>query len=144
MTNSFNAAKGVCLCGAVTVEAKTVDPHLGACHCDMCRQWGGGPYISVECKEGVTFDGEDNITRYDSSEWAERAFCSKCGTHLYYRFKANNSHFMPAGLFKEHPEFDLDHQIFIDEKPNYYDFANQTQMLTGEEVQAFFSGSQEQ
>ncbi|NIT13149.1 MAG: GFA family protein, partial [Candidatus Dadabacteria bacterium] len=51
----------------------------------MCRKWCGGPLMAVNCGTDVTFEGEDNITVYDSSSWAERGFCSGCGSHLFYR-----------------------------------------------------------
>ncbi len=41
---------------------------------------------------------------------------------------------MPAGLFQDGTEFTLREQIFIDEKPAGYDFANDTPKLTGAEV----------
>jgi hypothetical protein len=36
-------------------------------------------------------------------------------------------------------EFIFDHQIFIDEKPTHYDFANKTKTMTGDEVLAIFN-----
>jgi hypothetical protein len=109
----------------------------------MCRQWGGGPLLAVECGSDVTFDGEENIGVYQSSEWAERGFCKKCGSHLFYRLKQNQQYFIPVGIFKNSEGFVFDHQVFIDEKPEYYSFANETQNLTGEEVFALFPSSAE-
>ncbi|WP_291972226.1 hypothetical protein [Candidatus Symbiopectobacterium sp.] len=41
--------KGQCLCGAVTVEVPEACVHeVSVCHCNMCRQWGGGPLLAVE------------------------------------------------------------------------------------------------
>ena len=45
---------------------------------------------------------------------------------------------MPVGLFDESAEPVFDHQVFIDEKPPFYEFANQTQNMTGEELFAQF------
>jgi len=84
--------------------------------------------------------GEDKVSRYDSSEWAERAFCSACGTHLFYRLKQTDQHMLSAGLFDLDGELEFDHQIFIDEKPSYYCFADKTKNMTGAEVFAAFSG----
>jgi hypothetical protein len=41
---------------------------------------------------------------------------------------------MPVGLFDNQGEFVFDHQIFIDEKPAHYDFANDTTKMTGVEL----------
>ena len=132
-------ATGKCLCGAVKVKAKTMSTHVGACHCSMCRKWTGGPLLAVDCKSDVEFEGKENVSVYNSSEWAERAFCSKCGTHLYYRLKEQDLYIMLAGLFDTDAKLHFDHQIFIEEKPEYYSFANETKNMTGEEVIAQFS-----
>ncbi|MBD2682953.1 MULTISPECIES: GFA family protein [Nostoc] len=134
-----NEGKGSCLCGATRIFVKTVSKNIGGCHCQMCRKWGGGPLLVVDCGSEVSFEGQENITTFNSSEWAERAFCKQCGTHLFYRLKQNNQHFIPVGLFEQSPDFVFDHQIFIDEKPTYYCFANETNNLTGAEVFAQFA-----
>ncbi len=140
MSKTFEAT-GTCLCGAVQLHAESASIHTGACHCAMCRNWGGGPYLSTACGPEVDITGEDAITRYSSSKWAERAFCSRCGTHLFYRLKANNQHFVACGLFGDEPRFVFHHQVFIDEKPDYYCFSNETKDMTGPEIFARFNDS---
>ena len=98
--------------------------------------------LAVDCNDEVFFEGEENISIYDSSDWAQRGFCSKCGTHLFYKLKQPLKYVMPAGLFDH--EFEFDHQIFIEEKPGYYGFSNKTHDMPGEEVFAMFNdGCQE-
>lgn len=133
--------KGKCLCGAVSVTAAPEAHEVAACHCRMCRRWSGGPAFSTDCGSKVSFTGDDNISVYASSEWAERGFCKSCGTHLFYRLKESGQHFMPAGLFDDDSNNALTHQIFIDEKPAYYSFANKTEDMTGEQVFAMFGQS---
>jgi hypothetical protein len=106
----------------------------------MCRTWGGGPLLAVDCGTEVEIDGEEKITVFDSSAWAERGFCSICGTHVFYRLKQNGQVIMSAGIFEDQTGFTFDHQVFIDEKPDYYDFANETENMTGAEVFARFGG----
>jgi hypothetical protein len=48
--------------------------------------------------------------------------------------KEQKEYILPAGLFDSDEGFVLDKQIFIDEKPEYYCFANKTTNLTGAEV----------
>ena len=123
--------KGKCLCGKIEVEtAERSD--FGVCHCTMCRRWTGGPMFAVHCGSDVSFIG-DTPSRYKSSEWAERGFCSECGTHLFYHLLPNNEYILPVGLFQDH-EFSFSSEIFIDEKPTYYEFGNQTKKLTGQQV----------
>jgi hypothetical protein len=125
--------KGHCLCGAVSVMAPDVT-HIAACHCGICRRWGGGPYLGVHCGPEIQVEGAEHVTTFKSSEWAERAFCAKCGTHLYYHLIPGDDYAVTAGLFQDGPEFEFKEQIFIDKKPRAYDFANVTTNLTEAEV----------
>lgn len=123
---------GQCLCGAVRLTSPDAR-EIGACHCGFCRRWGGGPLLAVHCGPDVQLQGAEHATVYASSAWAERAFCSKCGTHLYYKLLATGEFFVPAGLF-ESDDFEIAAQIYIDNKPDYYSFANETPMLTEQQV----------
>ena len=135
--------KGACLCGETRFTANKMRPEVGACHCEMCRKWGGGALMAVDCGTDVRFEGEDNIARFSSSDWAERGFCKKCGSHLFYRLKSSGQYIMPVGLFDSDENLSFDHQIFIEEKPHYYSFANETHNMTGEEVFAQFAAASE-
>ena len=136
-------AEGQCLCGAVSFIAKNMSTEVGACHCGMCRQWGGGPFMEVECGSEISFTGSDSISTFNSSDWAERGFCKQCGTHLFYRFIEANLHMVPVGLFKDDSQFVFKQQVFIEEKPDYYHFANETNNMTGEELVAQFTANSE-
>jgi hypothetical protein len=76
---------GHCLCGAVMITvAGAHDPRPGACHCRMCQRWSGGLFLCFNADAaGVTVTGP--VARYASSDFAERAFCSVCGSHLWMR-----------------------------------------------------------
>ena len=131
---------GQCLCGQTKIIATQAHTHVGACHCGMCRRWGGGPLLAIDCGSAVEFEGAENITVYDSSDWAERGFCKHCGSHLFYHLKQADQYIVPVGLFDDQKVFVLDHQVFIDRKPEYYAFANQTETMTEAEVFAKYGG----
>lgn len=132
--------RGSCLCGATRITAKSINQkNVGACHCTMCRKWGGGPLMAVDCGTDVSFEGEKNISVFDSSKWAERGFCNKCGSHLFYRLKESKQYIMAVGLFDDDKLFVFDHQVFIDEKPSFYRFANETNDMTGAEMFAKYA-----
>jgi len=130
---------GSCLCGAIHFIATQMKTQVAACHCNSCRKWGGSAFMEVSCGAEVKFDGADKLSVYDSSEWAERGFCSCCGTHLFYRLKETQEHMMPVGLFDDDSGLDFRRQVFIDERPHYYQFSNETEDLTGEELFAQFA-----
>lgn len=132
-------ATGTCLCGAVRISAPDAEDALHVCHCAMCRKWAGGPGLVTKCGDAVSFRGEASITAYASSDWAERGFCKVCGTHLFWRLKGARDYHVPAGLFDEGLEPRLTSQIFIDKKPGYYSFAEETEDLTQADVFARFA-----
>jgi len=133
--------RGHCLCGKVSISANNASNHVGACHCTMCRRWGGGPFMEIDCGADVDIGGGDNVSVFDSSDWAERGFCSNCGTHLFYRLKGTGQHMVPVGLFEDSAGLEFHLQVFVDERPDYYEFANTTKKLTGAEIFAMFGAS---
>ncbi len=130
--------KGSCLCGAVSISAAD-HTEINACHCGMCQRWGGGPLLSVHCGSDLQISGTEAVAVFKSSDWAERAFCAKCGTHLYYRLIPANEYAVPVGLFQDGTAFRFTEQIFIDKKPHYYTFSDQTSQLTEAEVFAKYA-----
>lgn len=141
-SQTSNHMTGTCLCGAVTVTAVPEKHEVGACHCNMCRKWGGGPFMEIDCGSAASFTGEDNISVFSSSDWAERGFCKSCGTHLFYRLKETGQTMVPVGLFESQDGLNFTGQVFIDEKPAFYAFANKTEDFTGAEIFAMFSKSE--
>ncbi|MEL7187256.1 MAG: GFA family protein [Pseudomonadota bacterium] len=120
------------------ISASSEKNSVGACHCRTCRRWSGGPFMEVNCGQAVSFEGEEHVAIYPSSDWAERGFCRNCGTHLFYRLKEAGQHFVPIGLFDDAPELVFETQVFIDEKPSFYSFSNETHNMTGAELFAMF------
>jgi len=130
---------GRCLCGAVTFKADGVKRDVDICHCGMCRRWSGGLFMSIPHDGAVTFDGAENISIYRSSDWGERAFCKICGTSLFWRQSGTDKYAISAPALDDQSELRLTEQIFIDDKPGYYDLADDTVKLTGAEVMAAFN-----
>lgn len=105
---------GHCLCGAVTVRVTGGhDPRPGACHCRMCQRWSGGLFLCFNADaDGVAIDGP--ITRHASSDFAERAFCSVCGSHLWMRDRTGNTYDLMPGLFDEARDWPLRSEVYAD------------------------------
>lgn len=132
--------QGHCLCGEVKVTIESSNPSVHACHCTTCRRWSSSPLFAVGA-DSVEFSGQDHITVYDSSEWAERGFCSKCGTSLFYHLKEADHYVVCTGLFAE-TAFELEGEIYVDENPGGYAFAGEHPRLTGEEFLASIQGGE--
>jgi hypothetical protein len=108
------AIQGHCLCGAVTIAvAGAHDPRPGACHCRMCQRWSGGLFLCFNADAaGVTVTGE--VTRYASSDFAERAFCAVCGSHLWMRDSKTDSYDLMPGLFDAARDWPLRSEVYSD------------------------------
>lgn len=128
-------ATGHCLCGAVTFTAEDVETDVHGCHCRTCSRWNGGPALAVGVGK-ITYEGEQNITRFESSAWAERGFCKLCGSNLFFRLKEADHYIVMMGSFDDLLPYKLSGEIFIDEKPPGYGLAGDHPRLTGEEFMA--------
>jgi len=130
--------EGRCLCGAVTIRAKTEKPNLRACHCDMCRQHTSGMFISVATVPGsVAVDGP--AKSYRSSDWAERGFCGVCGSTLWYATVADDVRHPSAGLFPADALGDMKLEFFSDMCPHGYALAGEHRKMSTEETIKMFA-----
>ncbi len=77
---------GGCRCGAVRYRAEVEDAtRHGLCHCRDCRRSSGAPataWLAVPKDSFAVTEGA--AVRWDGEGGAERYFCGRCGTGLYY------------------------------------------------------------
>lgn len=138
------ALNGKCLCGAVGYTITKDQKAVGACHCSSCQAWSGGAFIGVQAgADEAELQGAEHLTIYASSPWAERAFCSKCGSSMFYRVTApgpmqGEFHF-GAGTLTDWSGLELTEEIFIDRKPAAYAFAGARKTMTAAEMFALFA-----
>jgi hypothetical protein len=104
---------------------------LPVCRGDLYRR--KSIFVTTPAR-GVKFDGEENVAVYRSSAWAERGFCSKCGTQLFYRILDSDEYDMCVGTFDDQSEFVLALEIFIDRKPDAYALVGEHTRLTEAET----------
>lgn len=132
------AYRGQCLCGGVVFHVEGPIDHVDACHCKMCQRWSGGPFIGADLRHNnVAFEKDETLRWYDSSDWAQRGFCSECGASMFYRLKNVDDFWAVAiGTLDDPPNTELGKEIFIDEKPPVFAFAGDHSRMTGEEFLA--------
>lgn len=130
---------GSCLCGAVAFRASLPERHFDVCHCGTCRKWGGGPAFACNAAGLEIADGAP-VTWFASSDHAERGFCATCGAHLFWRLKDGGHVSLYAGALDDAGELAFTTEIFVDEQPSTYRFANDTTRMTGAEVLAALAG----
>jgi len=124
---------GACLCGAVRLVSGKPSTHMHACHCSICRRHTGMSQFAMDVSDAVW---AGKITVYPSSDFAERAFCPKCGTTLYYRMLDSDVHSINPFLLRDRSALNFDSEIFIDFKPDTYAFAGYRPRKTEAEVLA--------
>ncbi len=134
---------GRCLCGSVRYSATVKNHDIGACHCGMCRRWTTGPFMALESVQSVRWDDETPIAIFHSSEWGERGFCRDCGTALFWRARDGSYTGISACTLDNSDGLNFSMEVFIDEKPEFYAFANETKKLTGKELFDMFMGGGE-
>ena len=87
MSNT-GALEGGCLCGAVRYRVELPVKWCAHCHCRVCRKAHGAGFVTWFGVDRPAFHlhrGEDALRWRASSPEAERAFCSECGTPLFFR-----------------------------------------------------------
>jgi hypothetical protein len=136
--------RGRCLCGAVAFDATPKSMTFHACHCDMCRRWTGSAMLAVAVPaDGMRLEGGEHIRTIASSGWAERGWCDRCGSSLFYRVTIEGpmqgQYHVPLGLFDEPEAFEFTSEIFIDRKPASFAYAGSRRTMTGAEVEAQFA-----
>lgn len=134
---------GQCMCGAVRFAASEVPDTFGACHCEMCRRWTGSAFLGLTVPvASVKWSGEDSIARLQSSDWAERAWCVRCGSPLYYHVTLegpmSENYELPLGLFNDATGLTFASEIYIDHKPEGFAYAGDRPRLTRKETLAKF------
>lgn len=137
------SVRGQCMCGAARFEVELKNTAAHACHCSMCRKWGSGPFIGVDCVTTPRFDDDQVIGRYSGSDWAERLFCKTCGSSLVWQTKSGEHVAIAAGLVDLGTDATLALEVFVDAKPDYYAFSGSSQKMTGSELFAAFAAGQE-
>lgn len=136
--------RGHCLCGGVAFEISE-EGIMDACHCKMCQRWTGSLFIEMDVEDAhMHFTSNETLAWYDSSDWARRGFCSRCGSSLFYRAKKEGAKWaVLAGSLDLPPGHSIRMEIFIDEKPDYYELAGERPRLTAEETLARFGEAQQ-
>lgn len=108
---------GHCVCGAVQITIKGAhEQEIGACHCRMCQRWSGGLFVCFQtAPEAIAVSGP--VSRHQSSSFAERAFCTTCGSHLWMRDtdQADAPYDVMPGLFDAARGWPLRSEIYSDQ-----------------------------
>ena len=129
--------RGRCLCSAVEFEVDVPERTYSICHCGLCRRWSGGPLMSVHCPAPKTeWLNDEGLTWYQGTPWAQRGFCSNCGSSLFWRLAQEPEGMLIVSVdaLEGAGDFTLDRHIYSDARPDRYDFADDCPRVTEAEL----------
>ena len=129
---------GGCLCGAVRYEAET-DGRFSVCYCKMCQRWSSGVYMGAPTTGFRVTQGEDVLERVQTSDWASRGFCGKCGSNIFYKADAQAHESVAFGSLDDTSGMTPRIQFFIDKRPEGFALDIDTKTMTEAECMAHFA-----
>lgn len=118
---SMNKVTGGCLCGAVRYEVHGLLRPVVYCHCEQCRKSSGHFVAASACDpEELLLIEDDGLRWFDSSQHAQRGFCSTCGGNLFWR-PANGGHVsIMAGTIDPPTGINAIAHIFVGSASDYH------------------------
>ena len=124
---------GGCLCGGVTFEISGKLRDVIACHCTQCRKTSGHHVAATACDDDdLKFNKLDTLSWYRSSDIAERGFCSRCGSSLFYRPSQGHTTSIMAGSLDGATGLRLSQHIYCSAKGDYYEISDDVEKRDGE------------
>lgn len=114
-------AKGGCLCGAVRYEARGPLRNVSYCHCGQCRRTSGHFVAATAVPtDRLELTKSTGLTWYRSSDTAERGFCARCGSSLFWRPRSGSHVSIMAGTLDGATGLAGYEHIFVAAKGDYY------------------------
>ncbi len=116
---------GGCLCGNVTFKVTGSLRDVIGCHCGQCRKQTGLHYAATQtADEALHVTDRGHLTWYRSSDNAKRGFCGKCGSALFWKHDDDPHTSILAGSFDEPSNLKLTCHIFVGDKGDFYEIAD--------------------
>lgn len=118
-----NFHAGGCLCGAIRYQISGEIRDVVTCHCEQCRRTSGHHVAAtrVDTANLVVQDSTNSLRWYRSSEKAQRAFCSTCGSNLFWSADADERTSIMAGTLDQPTGLTIAQHIYCEDKADYYE-----------------------
>ena len=71
-------------------------------------------------EENIIFMNKSTLRWYNSSNFAKRGFCNKCGASIFFKFKPADDISIAAGLFNGKTGLKTMGNIFVGTKSDFY------------------------
>lgn len=116
---------GGCLCGAVRYRVSGPLLDVVACHCSQCRRTSGHYAAMTNVpEERLHLERAEALAWYRSSASAERGFCARCGSNLFWRPSGGAYVAITAGTLDAPTHLTITEHIFVADKSDYYDITD--------------------
>jgi len=119
--------KGSCLCGIVQYETGELSTRIDHCHCTYCQKFHGAAFGSyAEVKDPTSFrwtQGEESVSRYQSSSHSARLFCGACGSSLVAEIEGGKMLAVTLGTLDDEPGVESAFHMFVRSKASWYEIA---------------------
>jgi len=112
---------GRCLCESVRYAIRGPLRPIIACHCSQCRR-ASGHFVAATSAPSANLSliSSEGLTWYRSSPQAERGFCSRCGSNLFWRRIGGDATSVMAGSLDPPTGLAIEKHIFVGGKSDYY------------------------
>lgn len=119
---TIKTCSGGCLCGSIHYTVNGEMRPVVACHCKMCQKTSGfhvaaTSVLDADLKIG---DKDSKLSWFASSDFAKRAFCSCCGSNLFYKRIDTDRTSIFAGTIDTPTGLEMTAQIFTEDAGDYY------------------------
>lgn len=119
---------GRCLCEEIAYEIEGELGPIFHCHCSKCRRWHGAAFRSRATIKASQFrwtKGEDLLSRYYSSEFVVKHFCSICGSNLISTYDNQPDKIgVPLGGLEQAPSNKPEGHIFTSSKSPWFEITD--------------------
>ena len=117
----MSETKGRCHCGAVSFDIHGPMRGVIECYCESCRRISGGLWHGTAAKLSniEIHDAAGALTWYRSSDKAQRGFCNRCGSSLFYRRDGGDRLVIAGGNLEGLSGLALVARIFTGESADY-------------------------
>lgn len=125
MSDGGGGLTGGCLCGGVRYDVAERPMGVVNCHCGQCRRFHGhfGAYITIP-RDAVAFGKQDTLSWYRSSAKAQRGFCARCGSSLFWKGDGEALLDIAAGSLDQPTGLTTLRHIHVTDKADYYAIDN--------------------
>lgn len=122
--------RGSCLCGECKFEVHGALRSIIACHCSQYRKQTGH-YLAATSALLADFRllRSDPLRWYRASPTAQRGFCSKCGSTLFWQADGRDEISIAAGSLDGPTGLTIEGHIFCADRGDYYSIPNEGYQL---------------